>query len=79
MLNHVFHANIIAYCQQNQHVQFAIYTDLFTLRCYILTLINSMHFECFHNKIKLGLSKKALSVIILHAKRQALSLDPQIP
>ena len=31
MLDQVFHANIIAYCQQNRYVWFAIYTDLFTL------------------------------------------------
>ena len=31
MLNHVFLTNIIAYCQQNRYVRFAIYTDLFTL------------------------------------------------
>ena len=30
MLDHVFHANIIAYCQQNWCVWLAIYTDLFT-------------------------------------------------
>ena len=30
-LAHVFHANIIAYCQQNWYLQLAIYTDLFTL------------------------------------------------
>ena len=32
MLGHVFHANIIAYCQQNWYVRLAIYTDLFTLK-----------------------------------------------
>ena len=31
-LDHVFHTNIIAYCQQNRYVRLAIYTDLFTLR-----------------------------------------------
>ena len=31
MLNHVFHTYIIAYCQQNRYVGYAIYTDLFTL------------------------------------------------
>ena len=31
MLDHVFHTNIIAYCQQNRYVRLAIYTDLFTL------------------------------------------------
>ena len=30
-LDHVFHTNITTYCQQNWYVQFAIYTDLFTL------------------------------------------------
>ena len=29
--DHVFHTNIIAFCQQNWYVQSAIYTDLFTL------------------------------------------------
>ena len=29
----LFHTNIIAYCQQNRYVQFAIYTDLFALKC----------------------------------------------
>ena len=32
MLDHVFHTNIIAYCQQNVYLRFTIYTDLFTLR-----------------------------------------------
>ena len=32
MLDHVFHTNIIAYCQQNRYVRLAIYTDLFTLK-----------------------------------------------
>ena len=31
-LDHIFHANIIAYCQQNQYVRLAIYTGLFTLK-----------------------------------------------
>ena len=31
MLDHVFHTNIIAYCQQNRYVRLAIYTDIFTL------------------------------------------------
>ena len=31
MLGHIFHTNIIAYCQQNRYVRLAIYTDLFTL------------------------------------------------
>ena len=31
MLDHVFHTNIIAYCQQNWYVRLAIYTDSFTL------------------------------------------------
>ena len=31
-LSHVFHTDINAYCQQNCYVQFAIYTDLLTLR-----------------------------------------------
>ena len=31
-LDHVFHTNIIAYCQQNGYIRLAIYTDLFTLR-----------------------------------------------
>ena len=30
-LGHVFHTNIIAYCQQNRYVQLAVYIDLFTL------------------------------------------------
>ena len=30
-LDHVFHTNIIAYCQQNRYVRLAICTDLFTL------------------------------------------------
>ena len=30
-LDHLFHINIIAYCQQNRYVRLAIYTDLFTL------------------------------------------------
>ena len=34
MLDHVFHNNIIAYSQQNWYVRLAIYTDLFTLKCY---------------------------------------------
>ena len=29
MLDHVFHANIIAYCQQDRYVRLAIDTDLF--------------------------------------------------
>ena len=31
MPDHGFHASIIAYCQQNQYVQIAAYTTLFTL------------------------------------------------
>ena len=31
MLDHVFHASIIAHCQQNRYVRFPIHTDLFTL------------------------------------------------
>ena len=31
-LDHLFHTNIIAYCQQNRYARRAIYTDLFTLR-----------------------------------------------
>ena len=31
--DHVFHTNIIADCQYNRYVWFAIYTDLFTLKC----------------------------------------------
>ena len=31
MLANVFHTNIIAYCQQNQYVRLAIYTDLITV------------------------------------------------
>ena len=30
-LDHVFHTDITAYCQQNCYVRLAIYTDLFTL------------------------------------------------
>ena len=33
-LDHVFHTNIIAYCQQNQYIRLAIYTGLFTLITY---------------------------------------------
>ena len=40
MLNHVFHANIIAYCQQNRCVWFAIYINLFTLRVAVLNKAN---------------------------------------
>ena len=32
MLDYVFHANIIAYCQQNQYVWLATYIDLFALK-----------------------------------------------
>ena len=28
-LDHVFHTNIIGYCQQNWYVRFALYTDSF--------------------------------------------------
>ena len=31
-LDHVFHINIIAYCQQNRYVWLAMYTDLLTLK-----------------------------------------------
>ena len=38
--NHVFHTNIIAYCQQNQYVWFAIYTDLFRLNRAIVLCVS---------------------------------------
>ena len=31
MLDHIFHTNIVAYCQQNRYTPLAVYTDLFTL------------------------------------------------
>ena len=40
-LDHVFHTNIIAFCQQNRYVRLAIYTDLFTLR----QMVNNCFFE----------------------------------
>ena len=29
--DHVFHTNVIAYCQQNRYIRLATYTDLLTL------------------------------------------------
>ena len=37
-LDHVFHTNINAYCQQNRYVRFAMYTDSFTLRDFMDSL-----------------------------------------
>ena len=54
-LDHVFYTNIIAYCQQNCYVWLATYTDLFTLRLFVLfrltcILRNSIRFEDFFEK-----------------------------
>ena len=31
-LDHVFHSNIIAYCQHNRYIRLPTYADLFTLK-----------------------------------------------
>ena len=41
MPDHVFYANIIAYCLQNRYVSLVIYTDLFTLNN--IKLVNVIH------------------------------------
>ena len=40
LVHHVFHSNIIAYCQQNWHIGLAMYSDLFTLGTNILLNID---------------------------------------
>ena len=40
MLDYIFHANFIAYFQQNWYVRLAIYADLFTLREHAMEIIN---------------------------------------
>ena len=62
MLDHVFHANIIAYCQQNRYVRLGIYTDLLFAfdkilnteaaahRCSVRCFIRSSHWQMFCKK-----------------------------
>ena len=40
LVHHVFHSNIIAYCQQNWYIGLAMYSDLFTLGTNILLNID---------------------------------------
>ena len=55
MLDHVFHTNIIAYCQQNRCVWVAKYTDLFTLITFLFLFLAYLflylitYYNSFHN------------------------------
>ena len=55
-LDHVFHTNIIAYCQQNRYVRLAIYTDLFILNMFMKASRVHSYKLCF------GKSKKNSSI-----------------
>ena len=65
-LDHVFHTNIIAYCQQNQYVRFAIYTDPLNLN-----LGNNVHLRKYmegmfaQNWLSTALSKMTNTMLLL--------------
>ena len=50
-LDHVFHGNIIAYCQQNRCIRLAVYTDLFTLKTEIISSVESIISTLFQKEL----------------------------